>query len=129
MKEIVNKFLLAGDKFMSERYLKQAGFTSSACVSFTKNKERIPKFKETGDSRYIYPNEVHKVRFQHDTANKEFKNLPRFTASEKCYVMKHLILLRIQNMMEIKDILLRWFRSFWIGNLLMLILQVMVLKM
>ena len=45
--KIVNKFLLAGDKFMP-------GFTYRACGPFTKNKERIQKFKETGDSRYIY---------------------------------------------------------------------------
>ena len=45
--EIVNKFLLAGDKFMPEMHLKQPGFTYSACGPFTKNKERIQKFKET----------------------------------------------------------------------------------
>ena len=53
MNEIVNKFLLAGDKFMPEMHLKQSGFTYSACGSFTKNKERIQKFKETGDANYI----------------------------------------------------------------------------
>ena len=51
--EIVNKFLLAGDKFMPEMHLKQPGFTYSACGPFTKNKERIQKFKETGDTSYI----------------------------------------------------------------------------
>ena len=50
MNEIANKFLLAGDKFMSETHLKQPGFTYSACGSFAKNKERIQKFKETGDT-------------------------------------------------------------------------------
>ena len=39
--EIVNKFLLVGDKFMPEMQLKQPDFTYSACGSFTKNKERI----------------------------------------------------------------------------------------
>ena len=53
MNEIVNKFLLAGDKFMPEMHLKQSGFTYSACGSFTKNKERIQKFKGTGDANYI----------------------------------------------------------------------------
>ena len=54
MNEIVNKFLLAGDKFMPEMHLKQPGFTYSVCgPSFTKNKERIQKFKETGDTSYI----------------------------------------------------------------------------
>ena len=54
MNEIVNKFLLAGDKLMPEMHLKQPGFTYSACGPFTKNKERIQKFKETGDTNYIY---------------------------------------------------------------------------
>ena len=41
MSEIVNKFLLTGNKFMPEIHLKQPGFTYSACVPFTKNKGRI----------------------------------------------------------------------------------------
>ena len=49
MNEIVNKFLLAGDKFVPEMYLNEPGFTYSACRPFAKNKERIQKFKETGD--------------------------------------------------------------------------------
>ena len=66
MNKIVNKFLLAGDKFMPEINLRQPGFTYSACRPFTKNKERIQKFKETRDSRYIYQNELDKVCFQHN---------------------------------------------------------------
>ena len=54
MNEIVNQFLLAGDKLMPEMYLKQPGFTYSVCRPFTKNKRRIQKFKETGDTNYIY---------------------------------------------------------------------------
>ena len=54
MNEIVNKFLLAADKFMPEMHLKQPGFTYSTCGPFTKNKQRIQKFKETGDTNYIY---------------------------------------------------------------------------
>ena len=54
MNEIVTNFLLAGGKFMPEMHSKQPGFTCSACGPFTKNKERVQKFKETGDSRYIY---------------------------------------------------------------------------
>ena len=53
MNEIVNLFLLAGDKLMPEMHLKQLGFTYSACGKFIKNKERIQKFKETRDSRFI----------------------------------------------------------------------------
>ena len=48
MNEIVNKFLLVGDKFMLEMHLKQPGFTYSACGPFTKNKERIEKIMQTG---------------------------------------------------------------------------------
>ena len=53
MNEIVKKFWLAGDKFMPEMHLKQSGLTYSACGPFTKSKERIQKFKETGDTSYI----------------------------------------------------------------------------
>ena len=65
MNEKVNKFLLAGDKFMPEMHLRQQGFTYSACGPFSKNKERIQKFKETGDSRYIYQKELDTACFQH----------------------------------------------------------------
>ena len=83
MDEIVNKFLLAGDKFMSEMHLTQTGFTYSACGPFTKNKERIQKFKETGDTKYIYRNELDKAFFQHDMAYGDFKDLPKWRASDK----------------------------------------------
>ena len=81
--EIIKKFLLAGDKFMPEMHLKQPGFTYSACGPFTKNKERIQKFKETGDTSYIYKNELDKAYFQHDMAYGDFKDLKRRTASDK----------------------------------------------
>ena len=61
MNETVNKFLLAGDKFMPEMHLKQPRFTYSASGPFTKNTERIQKFKETGDTDYIYKNEFDKA--------------------------------------------------------------------
>ena len=48
--EIVNKFLLAGDKLMPEMHSKRPGFIYSSCGPFTKNNERIQKFKETGDT-------------------------------------------------------------------------------
>ena len=60
MNEIVNRFLLAGNKFMPEMHLRQPGFTYSACGSFTKNNERIQKFKETGDTNYIHKNKLDK---------------------------------------------------------------------
>ena len=83
MNEIVTKFLLAAHKFMPEMHLKQPGFTYSACGPFTKNKERIKKFKETGDTNYIYKNEFNKACFQHDMGYGDFKDLARRTDSDK----------------------------------------------
>ena len=83
MNETVNKLLLAGDKFMPEMHLKQSRFTYSACGPFTKNKERVLKFKETGDTSNIYKNELGKACFQHDMAYGDFKDSKRITASDK----------------------------------------------
>ena len=83
MNEIVNKFLLAGDRFTPEMHLKQPQFTYSACGPFTKNKERIQKFKQTRDTSYIYKNELDKAYFQHDMAYGDFKELKRRTFSVK----------------------------------------------
>ena len=83
MNEIVNKFLLAGDKFMPEMHLKQPGFTYSACGPFTKNKERIQKFKETGDTSYIYKKKLDKACFQHAMAYGDFEDLKRRTHCDK----------------------------------------------
>ena len=68
MNEIINKFLLVGDKFMPEMHLTQPGFTYSVCGPFTKNKERIKKIEKTEDSRYIYQNGLDKACFQRDMA-------------------------------------------------------------
>ena len=64
-------------------HLRQPGFTYSACRTFTKNKKRTQKFKETGDSRYIFQNELDKACFQQDVAYWDFKDLTRRTASDK----------------------------------------------
>ena len=64
-------------------HLKQPGFTYNACGTFRNNKERTQKFKETGDSNYIYKNELDKACFQHDMAYGDFKDLARRTASDK----------------------------------------------
>ena len=81
MNEIVNKFLLAGDKFMPGMHLKQLGFTYSACRPFTKDTERIKNLKKTGDTSYIYKNELDKACF--NMANGDLKDLARRTASVK----------------------------------------------
>ena len=83
MNEIVNKFFLAGDKFMPEMHLRQPGFTYNACRPFTKDRERIQKIEETGDSQYIYQNEIDEACFQHDMAYGDFKYLTRRTTSDK----------------------------------------------
>ena len=85
MNEIVIKFLLAGDKFMPEMHLKQPGFTYSASGVFTKNKERIQNFKETGDTNYIYKNELDKPCFQDNMAYGDFKDLAKRTASDRFF--------------------------------------------
>ena len=68
---------------MPEMHLRQPRFTYSACGPFTKNKERIQIFKETGDSRYVYQSELDKACFQHDMTYGGFKYLFRRTASDK----------------------------------------------
>ena len=65
--EIVNKFLLVGDKFMPQMHLKQPGFPYSACGPFKKSKERIEKFMQTGNTEFFYKNELDKVCFQHNS--------------------------------------------------------------
>ena len=96
MNDIINKFLLAGDKFMPEMHLRQPEFTYSAC-------EPIQKFKQTGDSRYIYKNELDKACFQHDMAYGDFKDLAKRTAADKVLKNKAFNMLKIQNMMDIKE--------------------------
>ena len=83
MNEMVNKCLLPGDNVMPEMHLKQPGFTYSTCRPCTKNKERIQKFKELGDSRYNYRKELDKTCFWHNMASEEFEDLLRTRASDK----------------------------------------------
>ena len=83
MNQMVNEFLLAGNKFMPEMHLNQPGVTYSTRGPFTKNKEIIQKFKETGDTSYIYKNELDKACFQRDLAYWDFKDLARRRASDK----------------------------------------------
>ena len=83
MNDINNKYLLAGDKFMPEMHLRQPGFTYSACGPFTKNKERIKKFMQSGNTDFIYKNEFDKACFQNDMDYGKSKNLVRRTQSDK----------------------------------------------
>ena len=83
MNNIINKFLLAGDKFTPEMHLRQPRFVYSACGPFTRHKERIKEFKRTGDTRYIYRNELDKACFQHDSAYADHKYLINRTEADK----------------------------------------------
>ena len=83
MNDIINKFSLAGDKFMPEMHLRQSQFVYSACGPFTRHKERIKKFKRTGDTPYIYRKELHKACFQYDSAYADHKDLINRTKSDK----------------------------------------------
>ena len=82
MNDIVNKLLLMGGRFIPEMHLTKPGFKYSPCGPFAKNKERIQKFKETGDKKYFYRNELDKACFQHDMAYGDFKYLARRTATD-----------------------------------------------
>ena len=99
MNEEINKFLLAGDKFMPEMHLKQPRLTCSACELFTKNKEGIQKFNQMGNSRYIYQNEP-------DMAYGDFKDLTKRRVSDKILRDKAFNI-KTQNMMGIKGVLLQ----------------------
>ena len=89
---------------MPEMHLRQPGFTYSACRTFNKNKEWIQKFKETGDSRYICQND-------------RVKYLPRN------YMIKHLTLLKIQNMIDIHVDCFNALQIFLIKSILVVVLQ------
>ena len=83
MDEIINKFLLVSDKFMPEMHLRQPGFTCSACGPFTKNKEKIEEFMQTGNTDFIYRNELGKACFQHNISYGKSKDSIKRTQSDK----------------------------------------------
>ena len=80
---IINKILLVGDKFVPEMHLRQPQFVYSACCPFTRHKEGIKEFKRTGDTRYIYRNELDKACFQHDSAYADHEDLINRTEADK----------------------------------------------
>ena len=86
MNEIINKFLLIGVRFMPNMHLKQPGFTYSTCGPFAENRERQnlwKKFMETGNTNFIYRNELDNACFQHDMAYGKSKDLTKRTKSNK----------------------------------------------
>ena len=70
---------------MPEMHLKQLGFTYSACTPFIKNKERIEKFMQAGNTDFIYKNELDKAWFQHDVAYDKSKDLAKRTQLDKSF--------------------------------------------
>ena len=82
--EVINKFLLVGDRFMPELYLLDPIVKKySACGPFTKHKQRITKFMETSDTKYIYKNDLDKACFQHDMPYDKYKDLEKRTQADK----------------------------------------------
>ena len=88
MNEIVNKFLLSGDKFIPEMHLRQPRFAYSACGAFTKTRKKSKSQKNPEDSQYIYQDELDKACFQHNMADGDFKDLTRRKASDKILRVK-----------------------------------------
>ena len=107
MSKTVNTFLVVGDKIMPKIHLRQPGFAYSACGPFTQNKERMQKFKEKGDSQYIYQNELDKAYFQHDMPYGDFKDLTRRTTYDKILRHKAFIIAKTRKYDE--GVLLQWF--------------------
>ena len=83
MNNVINKFLLAGDKCMPKMHLRQPRFVYSPCGPFTRHKERIKEFKRTGDTHYICRNELDKACFQQDSAYADHKDLINRTKADK----------------------------------------------
>ena len=83
MNNFINKFLLAGDKFMPETHLRQPRFVYSACGPFTTHKEGIKEFKITGDTRLLYTNELDKACFKHDAAYAKYKDVENRLISDQ----------------------------------------------
>ena len=68
---------------MPKLHLRQPGFTYSACEPFTKHRESIQTFRETGNLKHIYKNELDKACFAHDTAHSDGKDLVDITISDE----------------------------------------------
>ena len=129
MNKIVNKFLLPGDKFTPKMHLKQPRFTYSASEPFTKTKERIQDFKETGDTKYIYRNKLDKACFQHDMAYGDFKDLAKRKASDKILRDKAFNSAKPQTVMDTKEVFLLWFTNILIKSLKLVVLIIKLNKM
>ena len=119
MNEIVNIFLLAGEKFMLEMHLRQSWSKYSTFGPFTKNKKTIQKFEKTVDSRYIYQNEPDKACFQYNMAYGDFKEQLLI----KFWTIKHLILIKIKKYDRYQKILASMVYKFFDKKLLAVVFK------
>ena len=104
---------------MSEMHSRQSEFTYSACGLFTKNKEKTQKFKELGDARYICQSKLDKACFNVILIMENLKIHLEEMVLIKSYVIKDLMWLKIQNVMDAKVDLYQWFINVFIkSNLL-----------
>ena len=123
MNNVINKFLLAGDKFMPEMDLRRLRFVYSACGPFTRHKERIKEFKRTGYTRYIYRNELDKACFQDDSAYADHKDLINRTEADKVLRDKAYDIASNPKYNGYQRGLARWFISFLIKSQWVVVLR------
>ena len=83
MNNMINKFLLTGNKFIPEWHLKQPGLTYSAGGLFTKHRERTQKSRETGNLKHLYRNELDEAFCSHNSVYSDSKGLAKRTISNK----------------------------------------------
>ena len=110
---------------MSEMHLRQPEFPYSTCKPFTKNRKKSKIKKKIGDLRYIYRNELDKACFWHEVSYGDFKDLPERTASDKVLHDKALNIAKNPNLLDIEEVLLRWFINFlkWWGCLITTVIE------
>ena len=114
MNKTNNKLLLTADNFMPELHLKQPEFTCSACGPLTKHRERIQKFRGTGNVKHLYRNKLDKACFAHDEAYSDSKGLAKKTISDKILKNRAYAIARNHGYDEYQRALPTWFISFLI---------------
>ena len=128
MNEIANNFELAVDQFIPEMLFRQPGFTYSVGGPFSKNKQRIQKFKETGDLRYIYQNELDQACFRHDMVYGDFKDINRRIFADKVLYNKAFNIAEDPNTMDINVDFLQWFINSLIKERLVKVLKMKIFR-
>ena len=126
MNEIVCRSLLESVRLMPEMHLRQPGFTHSTCGLFTKSRERIQKFKETGSSRNIYQHILYRAFLQHDMAYRGYKDLTKRTASDKILHDKSFDIDQNPKYDDINVELLQWLINFVIKNFFIVVLKMRI---